>query len=71
MPCVAKKHEATSEQKIGRKSVKEVDLVLSTRELAHMIKEAGIDFVSLENGTFDNVMGESTGASSIFGEQVE
>ena len=44
-----------------------VDAVLTTRELARMILEAGIDFVNLPDGTFDTPMGTSTGAADIFG----
>ena len=45
----------------------DVDYVLTTRELARMIKEAGIDFVNLPDEDFDSLMGESTGAAVIFG----
>ena len=45
----------------------DVDEVLTTRELAEMIKEAGIDFVNLEDESFDHPMGEATGAGVIFG----
>lgn len=45
----------------------DVDVVITTRELARMIKEAGIDFVNLPDEDFDSLMGESTGASVIFG----
>lgn len=46
---------------------KDVDYVLTTRELAVMIKQAGIDFQSLPEEKFDSIMGESTGAAVIFG----
>jgi iron only hydrogenase large subunit-like protein len=46
---------------------KDVDFVLTTRELAVMIKQAGIDFRSLESVSYDSVMGDSTGAAVIFG----
>ncbi len=45
----------------------DVDVVLSTRELAQLIKQANIDFVNLPNEDFDNPLGESTGAAVIFG----
>jgi NADH-quinone oxidoreductase subunit G/NADP-reducing hydrogenase subunit HndD len=44
-----------------------VDAVLTTRELAHMIKDAGIDFKNLSDGQFDNPLGLSSGAADIFG----
>ena len=62
MPCIAKKFESTRE---GMEE--DVDAVLTTRELARMIKQAGIDFVNLEESTFDDPMGEATGAAVIFG----
>lgn len=67
MPCIAKKSEAARDEFTLENGVKDVDIVISTRELARMIKEAGIDFNSLENEEFDNPMGESTGAGVIFG----
>jgi len=66
MPCVAKKYEAARPE-LGHGGTKDVDLVITTRELAQMIREAGIDFNTLENQDFDNPLGESTGASVIFG----
>ncbi len=66
MPCLAKKHEAARPE-LSNDGLKNVDYVLSTRELAMMIKEAGIDFKTLPDGEFDNPLGESTGASVIFG----
>ncbi len=66
MPCLAKKYEANREE-FTREGVKDVDYVLSTRELAVMIQEAGLLFPELEDGTYDNPLGESTGAAVIFG----
>ena len=48
-------------------SLENVDAVITTRELARMIKQANIDFKSLENSEFDDPMGEATGAGAIFG----
>ncbi len=62
MPCTAKKFEAQREEMAG-----DVDYVLTTRELAQMIKEAGFKFENLEDSNFDQLMGESTGAGAIFG----
>ena len=47
--------------------LQDVDAVITTRELARMIKEAGIDFVNLPDESFDAMLGESTGAADIFG----
>lgn len=66
MPCVAKKFENQREE-LSRESMQDVDYVLTTRELAQMIKEAGIDFTNLNDEEFDNPLGESTGAAVIFG----
>jgi len=62
MPCVAKKFEKTREQMPD-----DVDSVITTRELARMIKQANIEFVDLEDSKFDDPMGEATGAAAIFG----
>jgi len=67
MPCLAKKFEAKREELGTTKDGSDVDYVISTRELARMIHEAGINFPELPDGDFDSVMGESTGASVIFG----
>ncbi|HHW56924.1 MAG TPA: 2Fe-2S iron-sulfur cluster binding domain-containing protein [Clostridia bacterium] len=66
MPCTAKKLEIEREEMI-RDGMKDVDAVLTTRELARMIKEMGIDFVNLPDEEFDEPLGMSTGAGAIFG----
>ncbi len=66
MPCVAKKFEADRPE-MRSSGYKDVDYVLTTRELAVMIKQAGIDFRNLEEARYDSVMGDSTGAAVIFG----
>jgi NADP-reducing hydrogenase subunit HndD len=66
MPCTAKKYEARREE-LGRDGMQDVDAVITTRELAKMIKAAGIDFVNLPDEDFDDMLGESTGAAVIFG----
>lgn len=66
MPCLAKKYEAAKPE-MSTNGVPDVDIVISTRELAKMIKEAGINFNSLPEEDFDNPLGESTGAGVIFG----
>ena len=66
MPCTAKKFEKTraDERPSG---YPDVDAVLTTRELAKMIKTSGIIYNELPDGTFDNPLGEFTGAGVIFG----
>ncbi|MDD4920554.1 MAG: NADH-dependent [FeFe] hydrogenase, group A6 [Bacteroidales bacterium] len=66
MPCTAKKFEAARPE-MHDSGYRDVDYVLTTRELAIMIKQAGIDFTRLEEMHFDRLMGESTGAGVIFG----
>lgn len=66
MPCTAKKFEAKRPELSGN-GLADVDVVLTTRELAQMIKEAGIDFKNLEDKQFDDPMGNATGAGVIFG----
>lgn len=66
MPCTAKKYEAHRPEMHGS-GYRDVDYVLTTRELAIMIKQAGLDFEKLEPARFDRLMGESSGAGVIFG----
>jgi len=66
MPCLAKKYEcARDEFKVDGNP--DVDIVLSTRELARLIKRMNIQFESLPDDDFDSPLGESTGAAPIFG----
>jgi NADP-reducing hydrogenase subunit HndD len=66
MPCTAKKFEADRPE-MRASGYKDVDFVLTTRELAVMIKQAGLDFRNLEDSKYDSIMGDSTGAAVIFG----
>jgi iron-only hydrogenase group A len=66
MPCTAKKYEADRPE-MRASGYKDIDFVLTTRELAVMIKQAGIDFRNLEPSKYDSIMGDSTGAAVIFG----
>ena len=66
MPCTAKKFEIGRDDQ-NAAGVPDVDIALTTRELARMIKRAGIKFNSLEDGKFDDPLGEGTGAAVIFG----
>ncbi len=68
MPCTSKKTEAAREQLVNADGLKDVDIVITTRELARMIREAGMDFNSLpDDGPDQDLMGEYTGAAVIFG----
>ena len=67
MPCTAKKSEADRAE-LAASGYPDVDAVITTRELARMIKESGIDFVvNLQDEPFDRLLSDSTGAAVIFG----
>ena len=66
MPCLAKKYEADREE-FSKDGNYDTDIVITTRELARLIKYANINFHSLEDEDFDKPLGESTGAGVIFG----
>lgn len=66
MPCIAKKYERQRKE-LSNNGLFDVDCVITTRELARIIKYANIRFDNLENSEFDNPLGISTGAASIFG----
>lgn len=66
MPCTAKKTECFREE-LSQNDIQDVDISITTRELARMIKESGIDLANLEEEEFDNPLGKSTGAADIFG----
>lgn len=66
MPCTAKKFEANRPE-MRDSGYQDVDMGLTTRELAVMIKQAGIDFKELPDEKFDSLMGKSSGAAVIFG----
>ena len=66
MPCTAKKFEADRPEMYDS-GYKDVDYVLTTRELARMIKQSGLNLMELEDSDFDAPMGISTGAAVIFG----
>ena len=66
MPCTAKKYEAKRPE-LSEGGLPDVDAVLTVRELARMIKQSGIDYARLPDEDFDPMLGESTGASVIFG----
>ncbi|GAB6084940.1 NADH-dependent [FeFe] hydrogenase, group A6 [Alkaliphilus crotonatoxidans] len=66
MPCVAKKSESARPE-LRVKGLRDVDAVITTRELAKMIKQARIEFLKLEDSDFDPALGIYTGAGVIFG----
>lgn len=66
MPCTAKKYEADRPE-MENDGIRNIDAVITTRELAKMIKDAKIDFAKLEDSEADPAMGEYTGAGAIFG----
>lgn len=66
MPCIAKKYECTREE-MEADGLRDVDAVITTRELSRMIKQANIEFDSLEDTDFDDPMGEASSAGAIFG----
>lgn len=68
MPCTAKKYEKERPENANKDGLKDVDAVLTTRELGKLIKRSGIDFVHLPDEEFDqDLLGEYTGAGVIFG----
>jgi NADH-quinone oxidoreductase subunit G len=67
MPCTAKKYEAYRDESMRSSGYQDVDLVLTTREFARLIKATGIDFLHLEEEAADNPVGEYSGAGTIFG----
>src|SRR5699024_1114403 len=66
MPCTAKKFEIGREDQ-NAAGVPDVDIAITTRELARLIRRCGISFTDLPDEKFDDPMGESTGAAVIFG----
>jgi NADH-quinone oxidoreductase subunit G/NADP-reducing hydrogenase subunit HndD len=66
MPCLAKKAEAKRSE-LTKDDNDNVDIVITTRELGHMLIEAGVSFTRLQDSNFDSILGESTGAAVIFG----
>ncbi len=67
MPCTAKKYETIRDEAMYSSGFQDVDLVLTTREFARLIKQMGIDFLALEEEEADSPIGEYSGAGTIFG----
>jgi len=72
MPCTAKKFECARPEmnnagmKLGKPEIRDTDLVITTRELARMIKQKNVDFMALEDARYD-ILSEYTGGGAIFG----
>lgn len=66
MPCVAKKFEAARPE-MEADGIRDVDIVITTRELAKMIKYVGLDFQNIPDSEFDSPLGIGSGAGAIFG----
>jgi len=67
MPCTAKKYEVQRDQTMRSSGFQDIDCSITTRELARMIKQAGIDFLNLPDISADDPLGEYTGAGTLFG----
>jgi iron-only hydrogenase group A len=67
MPCTAKKYEIHRSREMSSSGYQDVDISLTTRELSRMISQAGIDFYGIEPEDCDHILGEYTGAATIFG----
>lgn len=67
MPCISKKQEANRVEMKDENGTRDVDIVITTRELAKLIREAGINIVNLPDRDFDNPLGVASGAGTIFG----
>ncbi len=66
MPCTAKKYEAKRDE-MGRDGYRDVDHVLTTREIAKLIRYKGVDMRNLPEGEYDSPLGVASGAGAIFG----
>ncbi len=67
MPCTAKKYELSRTDEMYASGHKDIDVAITTRELARMIKQSGVDFLNLPDGAPDSILGDYSGAGTIFG----
>ena len=67
MPCTAKKYEVSRDENMSASGFQDTDLSLTTRELARFIKASGVDFLNLPDEKADDLLGDYTGAGTIFG----
>ncbi len=68
MPCTAKKFEIARAKDMFASGYQDIDVSITTRELARMLMQAGIEFASLPDEVADSPLGQYTGAATIFGE---
>ncbi len=67
MPCTAKKYELERTNDMRASGHNDVDIVITTREFARMLKQAGIDFTQLEDSEADSILGQYSGGGTLFG----
>ncbi|MBF0484686.1 MAG: iron hydrogenase small subunit, partial [Candidatus Omnitrophica bacterium] len=67
MPCTAKKYEIKRSKHMYSSGYQDTDIVITTRELIRMIKQAGVEFLNLPEEKPDHILGDYTGAGTIFG----
>ena len=67
MPCTAKKYELSRTDEMYASGHKDVDIALTTREFARMLKQSGVDFLNLPDAEPDSILGDYSGAGTIFG----
>jgi NADH-quinone oxidoreductase subunit G len=67
MPCTSKKYEISRSEEMFSSGYQDINVSLTTREVARMVKQAGIDFRGLKPETADHILGDYTGAGVIFG----
>jgi NADH-quinone oxidoreductase subunit G len=67
MPCTSKKYEITRSEEMFASGYQDIDCSITTRELARMIKQSGIDFPNLPDSECDSILGTYSGAGTIFG----
>jgi NADH-quinone oxidoreductase subunit G len=67
MPCTAKKFEIQRSEEMSASGMQDIDVSLTTRELARMIKQSGIDFMTVPEAQPDHILGAYSGAGTIFG----
>ncbi len=67
MPCTAKKFEISRADEMYASGHKDVDVAITTREFARMLKQSGIDFLNLPDAEPDSILGDYSGAGTIFG----
>jgi NADH-quinone oxidoreductase subunit G len=67
MPCTSKKYEISRSRDMFASGIQDIDVSITTREFSRMIKQSGIDFPVLQDESVDQMLGEYSGAGTIFG----